>query len=284
MSASASGADYRQAYAGAREAMGLARRYGLRSTLATAAGNGLESGVACGEWAWAETEAGRLLTEDLESFDRFVVYRGIEELRAYRGQPVDEMLEQHRQFVEADQGVTNRSNYAAALAASQFVGGHYREAIDNWVKSAELNSTNSGTDLPKAIRAALWLRDADLARSLQQRYEDLHFFGRGPSAWRPTFAAGLAALDGRRDEALALYSEAQAKWQANEVVFEGALLGIDMLVSLGPDEAAAAAMAADSRATLSQLGARPFVELIDKLTASTPLAAPQQAAATAPTR
>jgi class 3 adenylate cyclase/tetratricopeptide (TPR) repeat protein len=278
MSASASGADYRQAYAGAREAMGLARRYGLRSTLATAAGNGLESAVAIGEWAWAETEAGRLLTEDLESFDRFVVYRGIEELRAYRGEPVEDMLEQHRQFVEVDQGVTNRSNYAAALAAFEFTSGQYREAVDNWVKSAELNSTNSGTDLPKAIRSALWLRDAALVRRLLESYADLHTFGPGPTAWRPTFAAGLAALDGNRDEALALYVDAQAKWQANEVVFEGALLGIDMLMLLGADEPAAAALAADGRATLSRLGARPFVELIDRLTASTPAAAREAAA------
>ena len=87
---------------------------------------------------------------DLESFDRILVYRGIEELRAYRGEPVEEMLDQHRQFVDTDQGVTNKSNYAAALAAFQFASGRYREAIDNWVRSAELNSTNSGTDLPNS--------------------------------------------------------------------------------------------------------------------------------------
>jgi len=220
-----------------------------------------------------------LLTDDLESFDRFVVFRGIEELRAYSGEPVEEMLEQHRQFVEVDQGVTNISNYAAALAAFQFAGGRYREAIDNWIKSAEMNPTNSGTDLPKAIRAALWLRDAVLAGQLVARYEDLHAFGPGPTAWRPTFAAGLAALDGRRDEALLLYAEAQAKWQANGVVFEGAFLGIDMLILLGADEPAAAAVAADSRATLARLGAKPFVDLIDKLTTSTP-AAVRGAAAT----
>ena len=81
-------------------------------------------------------------------------------------------------------------------------------------------------------------------------------------------AAGLAALDGQRDEAVALYADAQAKWLAAQVEFEGALLGIDMLMTLGPDEPAARAVAAENRITLARLGAKPFVELIDRLTQS----------------
>ena len=79
----------------------------------------------------------------MESFDRFVVYRGVEELRSYSGQPIEEMLAQHAQFVAHDQGVTNMSNYAAARAAFQFATGQYRQAIANWVRSAELNGTNT---------------------------------------------------------------------------------------------------------------------------------------------
>ncbi len=41
---------------------------------------------------------GSALDEDLETFDRFDVYRGMEEFRAYRGEPVEEMLAEHEQL------------------------------------------------------------------------------------------------------------------------------------------------------------------------------------------
>jgi class 3 adenylate cyclase/tetratricopeptide (TPR) repeat protein len=284
LSASGTGVDPRQAYRDAREAVALARRYGLRASLATASGNALESAVALGDWQWAASETDRLASEDVETFDRFVVYRGMEELHAYRGEPVEAMLAEHAQFVASEDAPNNRSNYAAALAAHEFSHGQYADAVSNWRQSAEFSDTNAAADLPRAVRAALWMRDAEMARLVLADYNALHLFGPGPSAWRPTIDAGLAALGGRRDEALELYADAHSKWRAAEVVFDGALTGIDMLFTLGPAEPAARAAAAESRATLDALGARPFVDLIDRLTAAQPAAVSARPATTAPAR
>jgi hypothetical protein len=282
LSASAYGLDPRQAYTVAREAVALARRYGLKNSLWTAAGNALESGVGVGDWEWAATEAERLLNEDLESFDQFVVYRGIEELRSYRGDPVEDMLHQHAEWVERDQGITNISNYNGAMAAFAFASGDYAKAIEGWVKSADLNSTNTGSDLPKAIRVAIWRHDEATARALVEKYDALHAFGPGPSAWRPTIAAGLAALAGNRESALSLYAEARTKWAEARVEFDGALLGVDMLMTLGAAEPAALAAAAEARTKLASLGSRPFVELIDRLTDGAATAATISSARTEP--
>jgi len=284
LSASGTGVDPRQAYRDAREAVALARRYGLRVTLATASGNALESAVSVGDWPWAASETERLVSEDVETFDRLVVYRGMEELHAFRGEPVDAMLTEHAQFVASDDAPNNRSNYVAAVAAHEFVHGQYADAVTNWRQSAMLSETNAAADLPRAVRAALWMRDAATAALVLADYDSLHLFGPGPSAWRPTIGAGLAALDGRRDEALELYAEAHSKWRAAEVVFDGALTSIDMLFTLGPDEPAARVAAAESRTTLDALGARPFVDLIDQLTAAQPATVSPRPATTAPAR
>ena len=206
----------------------------------------------------------------------------MEELHAYRGEPVEAMLAEHAQFVASDDAPNNRSNYVAALAAHRVCSRAYADAVSNWRQSAEFSETNAAADLPRAVRAALWMRDAETARQALADYEALHLFGPGPSAWRPTIGAGLAALDGRRDEALELYADAHSKWRAAEVVFDGALTGIDMLFTLGPDEPGARAAAAESRTTLDGLGARPFVDLIDQLTAAQPPTVSARPATTAP--
>jgi tetratricopeptide (TPR) repeat protein len=282
LSASGNGIDPRQSFLDAREAVQLARRYGLRTTLYTAGGNAIESAVSIGEWEWAAAEAERLMSDDTEAVDRFVVYRGAEELRAFRGEPVEQMLAEHAEFITGDDNSVNKSNQLAALAAYEFTTGRYRDAVDNWERSAQLNFTNSPSDLPRAVRAALWVRDATLAQRLITEYEALHVFGRFPSAWRGTFAAGMAALEGRRDEALTLFADALTKWPAANVFFEGALIGIDMLMTLGADEPAARAAAEASRSTLAELGAKPFVDLIDQLLAEPAALPAERAAAAAP--
>jgi tetratricopeptide (TPR) repeat protein len=279
--ASAYGVDPRAAQDVGRETVVIARRLGLRSQLATAAGNSLEGAVQVGEWEWAEEEAARLLDEDLEAADRFAVYRGIEELRAYKGEFVEDMLAQHRAHIEDTGGNTNISNYEGALAAHRFVEGDYPGAVAAWLKSAELNSTNTPSDLPHAIRAALWAGDRATLDKLIVQYEELHVHGPAPTAWRLTVAAALAAFDGRRDEAVALYADARARWADIGVVFEGSLVGIDMLLTLGPNDPAAQAAAAETRATLARLGAKPFVALIDRLTADAPATEPPRSEASA---
>jgi tetratricopeptide (TPR) repeat protein len=266
--ASAYGVDPRAAQDVGRETVVIARRLGLRSQLATAAGNSLEGAVQVGEWEWAEEEAARLLDEDLEAADRFAVYRGIEELRAYKGEFVEDMLAQHRAHIEDTGGNTNISNYEGALAAHRFVEGDYPGAVAAWLKSAELNSTNTPSDLPHAIRAALWAGDRATLDKLIAQYEELHVHGPAPTAWRLTVAAALAAFDGRRDDAVAQYADARARWAEIGVVFEGSLVGIDMVLTLGPNDPAAQAAAAETRATLARLGAKPFLALIDRLMAS----------------
>jgi hypothetical protein len=83
-------------------------------------------------------------------------------------------------------------------------------------------------------------------------------------------------MAGSQPEALALYGRALEAWRAIELQFQEALVGIDMATLLDPSLPEVGAAMANSRAILTELGARPFLERLDALTAGTgsPVATP----------
>ena len=81
-----------------------------------------------------------------------------------------------------------------------------------------------------------------------------------------TFRAGIAAMDGRRADAVAGYREAIRGWHAAGLPFDEALAVVDMASVLGPTEremAEAPSLIEDARATLARLRATPFLERLD---------------------
>lgn len=78
-----------------------------------------------------------------------------------------------------------------------------------------------------------------------------------------TLEAGLAALEGPRDAALAGYADALGRWRTLDLPVDRALCGIDMAAVLGPGEAAARAASDEARAVLESLGANASLERLD---------------------
>ena len=84
---------------------------------------------------------------------------------------------------------------------------------------------------------------------------------------RVTLRAGIAALEGRRADAIAGYREALRGWAALGTAFDEALAVIDLATLLAPTdrempEASAAIEAA--RETLVRLRAQPFLDRLDQ--------------------
>jgi class 3 adenylate cyclase/tetratricopeptide (TPR) repeat protein len=259
----------------AKRAYNLARRLGLRAQLDAAAGNALESAARVGDWDWVETEGQRLLDEELGEGQRQSVLRGIGELRAFRGEPVEELLEEHRQLVEGGEP-TEISNYHGALGSVRLAEGRFAEAAAAYERSAELQGINAPTDMPKAARAALWAGDRSEMERLIGRLAEIGAHGPAPDASMVTLRAAVAGLDGRREESVALYTDALGRWAAAGLPVDRALTAIDMLVVLGPDDAAARAAAEDARGLFIALGARALLDILDRAlsgTATTPGAA-----------
>jgi hypothetical protein len=79
--------------------------------------------------------------------------------------------------------------------------------------------------------------------------------------------AGLAALEGLRDEAVELYRSALAGYRNFGTKFLVALTVLDMATFLGPDDPVVAGVLDEGRAILEELGARLLLDRLDALEA-----------------
>jgi len=131
-------------------------------------------------------------------------------------------------------------------------------------KAAEHTPSIPGTDLRLfAARAALW--EGDSARASLELEGIVASGFRAPTveARRSTIGAGLAAGEGRRAEALALYRDALRHWRELGLVFDEALTGIDMATLLDVDEPEVRAAVSTAREILERLGAKPFLARLE---------------------
>ena len=137
-----------------------------------------------------------------------------------------------------------------------------REAIE----AADITGYFTPISLPIAARAALWAADQGAARELIGRLEPPVDRGRAIALDLATLRAGLAALEGRRAEAIAGYREALRGWRSLGLAFDEALAGLDLAILLAPTEremTEAPAAIATARETLARLGAPPLLARLD---------------------
>ena len=82
-----------------------------------------------------------------------------------------------------------------------------------------------------------------------------------------TLWAGIAALEGRRVEAIAGYREVLRGWTQLGLALDHAMAALDMAVLLAPTEremVEAPAAIETARETLTRLGARPFLARLEE--------------------
>jgi hypothetical protein len=82
--------------------------------------------------------------------------------------------------------------------------------------------------------------------------------------------AWIAAVEGRTAEALRLFHDALAAWQALDLVWDQAMTGIDAVTLLDPTGAEVIAMANSTRTILERLGASPYIARLDEVVGRTP--------------
>jgi hypothetical protein len=144
------------------------------------------------------------------------------------------------------------------LAAGELEAAH-RDAVA--AVAAEPSGINSPAALAVQLRSALWLGDAERARQALVGMQG--FRGRWMAAARLTGEAGVAALDGRYDDAASAYSLALEAWVALDCLLDLALCALDRAILRGSGP-----VATDedekARAILSDLGAQPFLARLDQ--------------------
>ena len=93
------------------------------------------------------------------------------------------------------------------------------------------------------------------------------FRGRWMAAVRLTAEAGLAAMEGRRDEAATAYSRALDAWRAIDSPLDLALCALDRAILCGLD-AAPAGEEDEAREIFTRIGATPFLARLDRAAAA----------------
>jgi len=250
-----------------REGMEIGRRTGSRTYQQFQIGNGTISAIRVGEWDWADTAldewladepAGSLFTEDF--VDRSI-------LRSLRGHDAGSDIAAAERLAAGSTDPQFGSYVALAWAWASFAAGDLATARERAVEAADRADFFEPLALPLAARAALWAGDAEAASSLVQRLQSIGFAGPALDADRMAAQAGLAALEGRGAEALAAYREAFRLYRQLGVAFDEAAATVDAAILLPPaerDSPDIQTAIATARETLTRLGAKPFLERMER--------------------
>jgi class 3 adenylate cyclase/tetratricopeptide (TPR) repeat protein len=274
--------DPRAGLEAARAGMALARRLGW--TAFYLMDNAFSCSIRLGEWDWAVAELEPMLADDVEPLSRSVGMADLIQLRAYRGEPTTGLVSELEAMPTSGADPVKEGTLAWTRAAVAYAAGRYDVARTECHRFTEIFNQGAAEGLLWATRCALLSHDAKGARHDLDRADAIPRRGRAIDAERKTLRAGLAALDGHPQDALALYREAMHVWRDLGLVWDEALCAIDMAALLGPREPDVIAVAERARETLVRLRAQPFLERLDAAMAvgsprpdTTPVRAEEQA-------
>jgi class 3 adenylate cyclase/tetratricopeptide (TPR) repeat protein len=253
LSAFVIGENPREALSAMSEAAELARRAGDRGLEIGSLRNVIAISVALGEWGVARATIAELGQPEhgavLEAFTGNLVEASrllrVAEDRCASSEHVPELtgLLVSRAYVSLAEGDLGGARQAASAALS-----------------AEPLGMNSPEALAVKARSSLWSGDLEGVRTAVSAMTS--FSGRWVETVRLTAEAGLAALEGRVDEAAGSYRDAIDAWRALKCTLDLALCELDLVLLLGP-KCLETTAANEARDIFTQLGAKPFLERLN---------------------
>ena len=123
-----------------------------------------------------------------------------------------------------------------ARAWGSLCAGRFDDAIRHAIDAVETTTYFGPLALPLAGRAGLWSGDLPAATEAARRIETSAYRGQALSLDLATIRAGIAALEGRRADAVSGYREVIKGWRAMGLAFDEAVSIVDMATVLGPSE------------------------------------------------
>jgi class 3 adenylate cyclase/tetratricopeptide (TPR) repeat protein len=255
--------DPRAALEGVRPGLALARRLGERSDTAILLSNGAEHAIRTGDWPWALAELEAALADELEPSDRVVMFGTLVAIRSMRGESAGDVLAELQTQIGATTDPTLLGIFYQATAWEAFGAGRLTDARAALDRFADISKANLFEATERRARAALWLGDVAEARADLATLDASGVHGPAIETGRATIRAGIAALEGRPADALALYRDALREWRDLGLLWDEALCGLDMATLLDPADPEVRAAADAAREILVRLEAAPFLARLD---------------------
>ncbi len=260
--------DSRRVTEATRAGLELAYRVGLRPLLKYLVHSRLNTGLLTGEWdlsiAAARQEMAIGVGRHQEAITELLILRVL----AWRGEASAEDVQRVGEVMrELDDPqivqLWGQLQAAVALAEGR-LGDAYAHELAGW-------AAIYGHDAPEEIglsyrdtllRCALWQRDPALVRAEIEILE----LGRSPfvTALAREAEAGIAAMDGRTAEAVTAFRDAARRQADLGNRFERVRCQLTMVTLLGAGVPEALEAAEEARALFTELGAKPFLSLLDQ--------------------
>jgi hypothetical protein len=256
--------DFVAALAVGRTGFERARRLGRRSSAWVLLGNTAEIALGTGDWEWAIGELDDALTLELDRSDRIVLLAAMLQLRAVRGDTVEDPLSELEDLVADDHEVSSRVLLLSARFWLAAASGRSEITYAASSEVAVISAINAPLMYTYAARAALTLRDPTRARAALDGLQATGVRGPVLTIQRAALEAGLAALEGRRTEAIAGFRDTARRLGEAGIVFDVALNGLLSVLLLGRDDPDASGFAEEARQIFDRLGARPFIRQLDE--------------------
>ena len=255
--------DPRAALSLGRSGYESARRLGQRSVASQILSNIAEVALVTGDWDWAMAELDDPLWLELDRSDRLAMLGSKLQLQAVRGDPLDGSLVKVEELSVDDPDPHRRGTLLASWLWDALAGERIEAAYSAARELADASAFNAPYAYIHAARAALTLRDPRRARAALADLEGTGVRGPTLAMQREAMEAGLAALEGRRSDAITGFRDTSRRLNEVGMVLEVALNGLLALRLLGSGDADARGLAEEAREIFVQLDARPFLPQLD---------------------
>ncbi len=267
--------DHRVRLATVRVGLELARKLGQREWMNSLGSHGMDAAFQVGEWDWALALFAELDQDDvtLESRPQLVMQAAL--INAYRGNMTAESSRMAR--MESMMASWTNPQWAALLPMLQsliaLVAGDLEASYQHAMRSvatAHGDLMATVVAYTAAAQAALWLRDRERAGEAVRALDSIPVNGAWLDAMREQFRAGLLALDGRADDALAAYAQAVRRFRELDLQYCLGMCQLEAAMLIGPDHAKARAAAEEAKEIFTGLGSPPMLQRLNLLLQGSP--------------
>ena len=240
-----------------------ARRLGQRRFAAVFATNAAADAMLIGRWDDSLGLVAEPLDAEASSEDHVLAVsrRGI--IRALRGETVDDDLDEVRRLIGTTPDRNTVRFFSEIEAARDFATGRFGAAASRFRELSRTDIGNCRQHLGFAVRASLMQGDVGSAVADLEAADATGVHGAWVDAWRTSVVAGLDALDGRREEALAAYRIALGRFREIGMMLDEAFTGLEMVMLLDPAEPEVRAAGQRAREIFAELGAATLGALVE---------------------
>jgi class 3 adenylate cyclase/tetratricopeptide (TPR) repeat protein len=188
-------------------------------------------------------------------------------LMAWRGEDLTAvMIERHRNLADVSDPDVEAWSYLLPGIAD-LVAGRYEESLTAFRSAVPLAVQNRGDAHLGLIRAALLGRDLEAAREGRRLADTENWMGRFVDGERALAEAGVAALEGRRGEALAAFRRSVDLTVGAGGLFDAALVQLCALALL-PDEPGITGWIDEARERFATVRSMPLLERLEEVVAA----------------